>query len=133
MILELPFPPSTNTYWRHIAIRGRPRTLISDRGRKYRQCVMETWLLLNREEQLTGPLSCVLDLHPPCRRRRDCDNFAKGLLDALTHAKVYQDDSQIVDLRIRMHPKKPPGCVIVTLERTRAPQSAHNQRDLLGA
>ena len=27
----------------------------------------------------------------------------------MTHAKVYADDSQIIDLRIRMPPKQPPG------------------------
>ena len=35
------------------------------------------------------------------RRRRDIDNIAKALLDALQHGGVYIDDSQIVDLRIK--------------------------------
>ena len=38
------------------------------------------------------------------RRRRDLDNILKSLLDSLTHAGVWEDDSQITDLRIRKGP-----------------------------
>ena len=115
MVIELPFPPSVNSYWRNIVMGGRPRTLISERGRQYRQAVIDICRGLAIRQTLVGPLVCTVDLYPPCRRRRDCDNFLKGLLDALTHARVYDDDSQIVDLRIRMHPKKPPGIARVEL------------------
>lgn len=130
--LELPFPPSTNSYWRHIVIGKNPRTLISDKGRKYRQEILEECLVLDLPRKLQGTLACTLDLYPPCNRRRDCDNYAKALLDAMTHAAVYGDDSQIVDLRIRMHPKQPPGKVVVTLAPVTGVQSAHNQLDLVG-
>lgn len=116
MIITLPFPPTLNSYWRHVAIRGRPRTLLSESGRKYRRDVIVQCLAEGAPRGLQGPLACTIDLYPPCNRRKDCDNFAKALLDALTHAGVYGDDSQIVDLRIRMHPKRPPGTVVVTLE-----------------
>jgi len=36
-----------------------------------------------------------MDAFPPDRRRRDLDNIAKPVLDALEHAGVYLDDSQI--------------------------------------
>ena len=36
-----------------------------------------------------------MDAFPPDRRRRDLDNLQKPLLDALQHAGVYEDDSQI--------------------------------------
>ena len=36
--------------------------------------------------------------------RRDLDNLLKGLLDALTHAGLWLDDSQVADLRIRRAP-----------------------------
>jgi len=37
----------------------------------------------------------------PCITKPDCDNIAKGLLDAMQQAKFFVDDSRIYDLRIR--------------------------------
>jgi crossover junction endodeoxyribonuclease RusA len=130
LTLELPFPPSTNTYWRHITIGKRARTLISEKGRAYRVSVAETCMIKNIPTYMHGPIACTLDLYPPCNRRRDCDNYAKALLDALTYALVYNDDSQIIDLHIRMHPKHAPGRVVVTLTPISAPHSAHNQMEI---
>jgi crossover junction endodeoxyribonuclease RusA len=102
--LELPFPPSTNTYWRHVAVGGRPRTLISAKGRIYREYIRG--LCLSRAvEPMTGELACTLDLHPPCNRRRDVDNYCKALLDALEHAGIYANDSQIKRLQVVIHDK----------------------------
>jgi crossover junction endodeoxyribonuclease RusA len=36
-----------------------------------------------------------MDAFPPDRRRRDLDNLQKPVLDALEHAGIYEDDSQI--------------------------------------
>jgi crossover junction endodeoxyribonuclease RusA len=36
----------------------------------------------------------------PDRRRRDLDNIQKAILDALTHAGVWEDDSQVDDIRV---------------------------------
>ncbi len=97
MILELPFPPSANKYWRHVG----SKVLLSAKARAYRGDV---------ETLVGGPvywrsghaprLRVEIELHPPDAKRRDVDNFAKQLLDALKHAGVYGDDSQIDDLRI---------------------------------
>lgn len=118
--LELPFPPSVNTYWRNTVVRGKPRTLLSKRGRQYRINVFDRLIATHGVEAyrnpIKGDLQCTIDLHPPDNRGRDCDNFAKAVLDALEHAGVYDNDKQIKVLTIRMHPKKPPGHVVVTLE-----------------
>jgi len=95
-ISGLPFPPSVNHYWRNIGYS----TLISRAGRAYRQQV------LHDVEQLelpliAGPIRLEVIVTRPDRRRRDLDNLLKSLLDALDHADVYEDDSQIQDLRIR--------------------------------
>jgi crossover junction endodeoxyribonuclease RusA len=132
--LELPFPPSVNHYWgSRIVGSGKKRFLqryIAEPGKKFRRATLETCLVLN-PGKLSGPLSATVDLYPPCNRRRDVDNYNKGLLDALGEAGLYEDDSQIIDLRIRMHPKKPPGCVIVTLQETSGIQNAHAQARLV--
>src|SRR5262249_24797381 len=49
---------------------------------------------------LDGPLAVHIDAYPPDRRRRDCDNLFKALLDALAHGGAYHDDSQIAWLSI---------------------------------
>lgn len=133
LTIELPFPPSVNTFWRHVMIGKHPRTLISEKGRKYKQAVLEHFLIENIRTKFSGPLSCTVDLYPPCNRRRDCDNYCKGLLDSLGAAGLYDDDSQIIDLHIRMHPKRAPGSVRVTLQAISAEHCAHNQMELMAS
>ena len=50
---------------------------------------------------MRGRLSMTMTLFPPDKRRRDLDNAFKAPLDALAHAGVYEDDSQIDVLTIR--------------------------------
>ena len=94
-ISGLPFPPSVNHYWRHVG----NRTLISRTGRAYRQQVLHDVQQLELRV-ITGPIKLEVIATRPDRRRRDVDNLLKSLLDALDHANVYEDDSQIQDLRI---------------------------------
>lgn len=99
--LLLPFPPSLNSYWRHVVIGRAARVLISAEGRAYRKRVWEAAKPVIQDGQpLGGRLSVVLTAYPPDRRKRDLDNLAKAILDALTHAGAWGDDSQIDDLRI---------------------------------
>ena len=94
----LPFPPSVNRYYRHVGYR----TLLSREGRQYRAAVCA--LLAGRVGQpLSGPLEVRLDLYPRDRRRRDWDNFQKGIWDALQHAGVYSDDSQVRKATVALH------------------------------
>ncbi len=136
MILELPFPPSVNTYWGTRVVGKGKRAFIqryiNEPGKKFKRAVDEIFLVGNITEKFSGPLACTVDLYPPCNRRRDCDNYCKGLLDALGAVGLYEDDSQIIDLHIRMHPKRVPGSVVVTIEPTVCEQSRHNQLELTG-
>jgi len=95
MELTLPYPPSVNHYYRRVG----PRTLISREGREYRRTICG--LLAPgggsgvRKPPLGGRIALAMDAFPPDRRRRDLDNLNKAVLDALEHAGVYADDSQI--------------------------------------
>jgi len=111
LTLELPFPPSLNHYYRHLG----HVTLISRRGREYRNLVIA---LLAKQgiRPLVGALNLELELYPPDRRRRDADNAMKALLDALAHAGVYQDDSQIMHLEVWKLPPVAGGKAVVHLE-----------------
>lgn len=117
LILNLPFPPSVNHYWRRVG----SKTLISRDGRAYRKDVVASTveqLGLAKETHVSpeARLRVLITAYPPDRRRRDLDNLCKSLLDALAHAKVYGDDSQIDELVVRRQVPVPPGRVVVQVE-----------------
>lgn len=105
--IDLPWPPSVNTYWRMF----QNRMLISKRGREYRKAVDNAI----GSERIEGRLSVRIEAYPPDRRRRDLDNLLKGILDSLEAAKVFDDDEQIDDLRIMRMPVEPKGRVVVLI------------------
>ena len=98
--LELPWPPSTNQIWRNTVVGGKPRTLLSVIGRRYRKDVADACLLARVRKGLAGRVRVDIVACPPDKRQRDLDNMLKAPLDALTHAGVWLDDSQIDKLFI---------------------------------
>lgn len=110
---ELPFPPSVNAIWRRV---GR-KTLLSAPARRYRGQVVQR--LLQQFGKLpkvgTGPLAVTIRACRPDARRRDLDNLPKAILDALTHAGLWGDDSQIEHLAICWAPLARAG-VFVNVE-----------------
>ena len=94
--ITLPWPPSVNTYWRNFD----GRMIISARGREYREIVGDQMTLQKQVVHFKKPLRVEIEAWRPDKRRRDLDNLLKATLDGLAHAGVYEDDSQIVDLRI---------------------------------
>ncbi len=95
-MMTLPFPPTVNTYYR--TVNGR--MLISREGREYRQAVAELAASENWPKFGSERVSVSIEAWMPDRRRRDLDNLLKSLLDSLTHAGVWEDDSQIDGLAI---------------------------------
>jgi len=94
--LTLPWPPSVNKYWR--TYQGR--MIISAEGRSYRKAVADQVLIQRGAKHYTGKLRVQIEAFRPDNRRRDLDNLLKAVLDGCTHAGVWEDDSNIVDLRI---------------------------------
>lgn len=112
-ILTLPWPPSVNAMWR--SVRGR--NILSEKGREYRANGL--WVLQGIQATtrpawpFTGRLSVAITVCPPDKRRRDLDNIPKAVLDLLTHAGVYGDDSQIDRLLIVRGPVQTGGRIEV--------------------
>lgn len=48
-----------------------------------------------------GPFQVLIDVYR-VRKAGDADNFAKGIKDALTKARVWKDDRYVIDLRVRL-------------------------------
>jgi len=56
-------------------------------------------------------------LFPPDARRRDIDNYNKALFDALTHAGVWEDDSQVKRMLVEWGPVTKKGRVEITISK----------------
>lgn len=102
----LPWPPSMNSNWRNVG----NRTLLSADARKFRATVCRMFNAGGpRKPPAGGRIALAMDAYPPDRRRRDLDNIQKPTLDALQHAGVYEDDSQIDLLITRRCDVRPGG------------------------
>ncbi|MBB3324891.1 RusA family crossover junction endodeoxyribonuclease [Atlantibacter sp. RC6] len=118
MKLTLPFPPSVNTYWRAPnkgALAGRH--LVSAAGRKYQSeaCAAIVEQLRRLPKPSTTAAAVEIILFPPDQRRRDLDNYNKALFDALTHAGVWKDDSQVKRMLVEWGPVVPKGKVEIAI------------------
>lgn len=118
MKLTLPFPPSVNTYWR-APNKGplKGRHLISEAGRKFQSeaCASIIEQLRRLPKPSTSLCSVEIMLYPPDNRVRDIDNYTKGLFDALTHAGVWEDDSQVKRMLVEWGPVVTGGKVEISI------------------
>lgn len=115
--ITLPWPPSTNRIWRNVVVRGKPQTLLSKEGREFRSLAgaycMKSGISGKR---LSGRIAVSLVAMPPDKRHRDLDNVLKATLDALTHAGVWLDDSQIDRLEVSRGEITKGGCLKVSIK-----------------
>ena len=88
-------PPTANHYYGQ---RGT-RRFIKAEGREYREKVAEI-VSDAGHPTLEGRISLFVAIYPANRIRQDLDNRMKALQDALTHAGVWLDDSQIDELHL---------------------------------
>lgn len=115
--LNLPYPPTVNTYWRRVG----GRTIISAAGRRYRKVVKDT-IAVYRLCGVPGVttfgrahLAIEIEVFPPDNQRRDLDNILKALIDSLEHAGLFEDDSQIEKITIWRREVEPEGAVKVSI------------------
>ncbi len=108
--LTLPWPPALN----HLYATFRGRRILSRDGRAYHQRIAV--MLRGKRPTMTERLRVVIEAFPPDRRRRDIDGVCKALLDSLTKAGVWTDDSLIDDLRILRRDVVKGGSILLSAE-----------------
>lgn len=115
LTIEMPFPPSINAYKKPVK-RGKFVALIlDDKAREYQENV-PPMIYEKGRKPLSGRIKLTVFQTMPDNRPRDCDNYNKGVLDALTKARVWNDDKQ-VDILINVRcGVLPPGNVVATIE-----------------
>lgn len=94
--LELPYPPSVNSYWR----ANGHRRYISKEGVAFTN---EVLLIVKTQKPKTfgdKQVAISVMIHPRSKRKFDLDNTLKAILDALMKAGMYDDDSQIEYIEI---------------------------------
>ena len=113
IVLTLPWPPSTNTYYR----RGKYATYLSPKGREFKAAVADliSSLAVGIGEPLKTRLSVYIGLSAPSKRTLDIDNRAKAILDSLQDAGVIEDDSQIDHLTLIRMPVSKGGYASVVI------------------
>ncbi len=97
IVLYLPFPPTINSYYK---MTRQGQRYLDASVRAFRQKVADT---VNEQApglKLDCPLFMEVYLFMPDKRKRDVDNYMKGLLDALTEAGLWEDDSLVDQLHI---------------------------------
>lgn len=107
--LFLPLPPSLNNYYGHHCKFNHVTPYIKTKGKEYRKDVLEYVLANNLQLRANVALSVKIIFTPKSNHRQDVDNVLKCLLDSLTEAEVYDDDSLIYSLSIEKRPPSKEG------------------------
>lgn len=94
--LELPYPPSVNSYW----LANGHRRYISKEGVAFTQAVDFIVKQSGAKSFEEKKVAISVMIHPRSRRKFDLDNTLKAILDALMKAGMYNDDSQIEYIEI---------------------------------
>lgn len=111
-MLELPFPPSVNTYYRNF----RGHMVLSAKGREFKTAVAEYVAEHNIPKYGDSRLRITIILQPRDKRKFDIDNRIKATLDALQGAGVFDDDWQVDQLEVMRGEQTPGGRLLVTIE-----------------
>ena len=121
--ITLPFPISVNALYRNVRGVGRVKT------ERYRTWIQAAGWDVKQAKQkpINGWYRISMTLHESENRRRDIDNFFKGVSDLLVAHKLIDDDcfcTDIVITRVRSDVKK---CVVTIAPSTGIPDERLNR------
>ena len=115
MELVLPWPPTLNHY--RIPIKHPKRhycyLITSPEGKQYKANLKS---IIKNPPNIKQDINVSIVFHPKTKAKFDIDNFFKALLDGLTEAGVWEDDSQIRSLHGTKGEVIKGGKVVITIE-----------------
>jgi crossover junction endodeoxyribonuclease RusA len=106
-------PPTVNTIWRHRVIGKFASVYLTQKGKQFKERLAEKVPkdLIPTEKECKVHINLTF----PDKRKRDIDNYSKGILDAF-NKKIYKDDSQIIELHIVKNYEKNKPNIFITVE-----------------
>lgn len=114
----MPWPPTVNHYHQPVRM-GKGVRIVKGQKAKHYAIGMEKYLaeigIANEKIPEDKILSMHLTLNPPTLAKYDVDNRTKGVMDALSNANFYADDSQIHKLTIEKGEKVKGGSITVKI------------------
>lgn len=111
----MPLPPSVNSYWeRATTFRGKR---IMRRSNAACEFLSRALVALRQQNAPSyGPGIVIVDIYLHHRPQGgDRDNYNKGILDALTHAEVWDDDSQVLDVHVHKRGTVAKGAAVIDI------------------
>ena len=113
---ELPVPPSTNDLWEiRSTVKGGKVRYFQVRTAKYKRWAQEASVMLciQRVKSVPSPLRVGISIvaGKGMTRKRDADNFLKGVLDLCVSARLIEDDSlmHVVGVEVEFIASGKPG------------------------
>ena len=114
-LLQLPLPPSLNSYYGHHCKHNYATVYIKTKGKEYRKTVLDYIIKNNLQLRANVALTLNIVINPSSNRIWDLDNRLKATLDALTEAEVWNDDSLIYKMTIEKGEKTKEGGIMMEI------------------
>ena len=111
---NLPYPPTVNHYHQPVRHGRGVRIIKGAKARAYQAEAVAALVAAGLDgEAIAGPVKVTITLNPPTLASYDVDGRPKGVLDALTAAGFWLDDSQVQSMTVEKGVKVKGGNVVV--------------------
>ena len=110
----LPYPPTVNHYHQPVRQGRGVRIIKGAKARAYQVDAVAAIVAAGLDaEGVDGPVRITITLNPPTLARYDVDGRPKGILDALTDAGFWLDDSQVQSMTVEKGVKVKGGNALI--------------------
>lgn len=115
--LELPLPPPLNATY---GTNSYGKFYKKNKAKDWQEEVGKLFMLQRPKKPLLGPLECHIDMF--LKRDRDIDSSLKLILDTLADMRFYENDSQIITLKVCKYTDKENPRLLVEIEKLKSLQ-----------